>query len=107
MKPERDPWTEVLDAWRRDSPLEEGLELDESVPMGFATRVVARWQAEDTLASSSWVELWEKCAIPGAFAAVLGLLALVAFDSASGDSHDSAVSGLFVIPDIDLPGQLK
>ena len=115
MKPERDPWTKLLDAWRKETRAYHSLECDESVPsvpsvpLGFSTRVVARWHAQEQTGSSmSWLELWQKCAIPGACAAVLGLVATVALGSAGQDHNDhhkgSAAAGLFVIPDIELPG---
>ena len=105
MTPEQDSWSKLLRAWHREDAAANSTP-EEDVPLGFSTRVVARWKDEKVAyPAPSWLELWERCAIPGACAAMLGLVALVALGAASEQKKDHTSSGLFVIPDIDMPGQ--
>ena len=106
MNSDQDSWAKVVEAWLRDDASEPSpeVERDDSAPMGFSTRVVARWQAESrSREGGSWLSLLDRCALPGACLSILALVLLFAF--APGERASSS-SELFAIPDIQLPGSL-
>ena len=90
MKPNSDPWSALTTQARlhaANKPAE-----DESIPLGFATRVVARWKSAN---ESPTFAFWQRWSLRGAVAAVMAY-ALVATWSAGNPQAE-------VIPVLDVP----
>lgn len=63
---QNDPW-EALSAMARVAPALAG--ADEEVPLGFATRVVARWRSDRQ--EDAWLRLAPRFAVPALVLAIL------------------------------------
>ena len=74
-------WKIAAAAARRATP-----ELPAEMPLGFATRVVARWQAQP---ASSLAWLWQRLALRVLGAVLLVLVTLAALDFTDKSNHDS------------------
>lgn len=103
MKTDSDPWGKLAHAWQRENRLHSPDEAaEDSPPFGFSARVISQWRsARHRSPAPSFLGIWEKCAVRGAFAAVAALLASAAL---LGGSKPPRVSspGLISIPPIDL-----
>ena len=74
-------WKSGVEAARRTAPA-----LSEEAPFGFATHVVAQWQADP---EPSLVVLWQQLALRVLGAMVLVLLGVAAYGALSSDGESS------------------